>query len=161
MVVSSTPTQTWCGGGKDEKEPRRHQSCKLDLPAPSLGSQRLLLPPPLSQNVVPAVGALLFIIMAASPTRAVWRTRRRSDIGGKLLSPLAGLLGLLQLLTLRAACLPAATAPCKSINAHPCGCAAMWPARELCPPMLLPSLQTPAEFNPLPTVVLVCNAVSS
>ena len=46
-------------------------------------------PPPL-QNVVPAIGALLFIIMAASPTRAVWRTRRRSDIGGKRWSALGG-----------------------------------------------------------------------
>ena len=34
------------------------------------------------QNIVPSIGVLLFIAMAASPTRAVWRTRRRSDIGG-------------------------------------------------------------------------------
>lgn len=48
----------------------------------------LVVHPPRLQNVVPAVGALLLIIMAASPTRAVWRTRRRSDIGGKRLSAL-------------------------------------------------------------------------
>jgi len=36
-----------------------------------------------SQNVVPALGAVLAIFMAASPTRTVWRTRRRKDIGGE------------------------------------------------------------------------------
>ena len=34
------------------------------------------------QYLVPSLAALLYVGMAASPTRAVWRTRKRSDIGG-------------------------------------------------------------------------------
>ena len=35
------------------------------------------------EKVVPAVGVVLFLVMSASPTRTVWRTRKRSDIGGE------------------------------------------------------------------------------
>ncbi len=99
----------------------------------------------LAQNVVPAVGALLFIIMAASPTRAVWRTRRRSDIGGAAAARARvvenwGRLRLRMRHLLMQRTMPLgmmATSAC--LNFH-------------CP-------RCCAEFNPLPTVVLVANAV--
>lgn len=37
----------------------------------------------LLQYVMPILGVILAIGVVASPTRTVWRTRKKSDIGGK------------------------------------------------------------------------------
>lgn len=76
----------WYAPWRPAELPRRLSSADANFALPPRLQHTSPLPfiaPHLSQNVVPALGAVLAIFMAASPTRTVWRTRRRKDIGGE------------------------------------------------------------------------------
>ena len=90
-VWDEPPQRSVCSGAwyapwKPAELPRRLSSADANFALPPRLQHTSPLPfiaPHLSQNVVPALGAVLAIFMAASPTRTVWRTRRRKDIGGE------------------------------------------------------------------------------
>ena len=47
--------------------------------AASMGAHEVIF-----ERIVPAIGVVLFLAMSAAPTRTIWRTRKRNDIGGGL-----------------------------------------------------------------------------
>ena len=57
---------------------RRRLSAAAARGAMASGAENVLL-----QYVMPIIGVILAIGVVASPTRTVWRTRKKTDIGGK------------------------------------------------------------------------------
>ena len=93
----------------------------------------------LLQYVMPIIGVILAIGVVASPTRTVWRTRKKADIGGK--PPGGGGMKGMGIRPSRHLLVMSSSSP--QVAEPNCPCSPDNPARLL----------TPADFNPLPTVV--------